>query len=91
MVMDFRVVRKLDLKLGVQGSSLEVERRWATKPEAPEGSSTTPPTPRKAGPEHDSCCRQGLLTHKRNTHKEGNRVLRRGRGSGARTPDFLAL
>ena len=84
--MDFRVVRKLDLKLGVQGSSLEVERRWATKPETPEGSSTTPPTPRKAGPGHDSCCSQGLLTH-----KEGHRVLRRGQGSGARTPDFLAL
>ena len=68
MVVDFRVVRKLDLKLGVQRSSLEVERRWALKPETPKGSSMTPepvpPTPRKAGPEHDSCCRQGLLTHK---------------------------
>lgn len=95
MVMDFRVVRKLGLKLGVQRSSLEGERRWDSSlrlPRAPPRSpEPVPLTARKAGPEQDSRCRQGLLTHKRNTRKEGNRVLRRGRGSGARAPDFLAL
>lgn len=92
VVMISRVVRKLDLKLGAK----EEASKWREDGHLPETLRAPPPQPLSLSHPHPERLAQDMtqLMQSRTalTHKEGHiGCWRRGQGSGARTPDFLAL